>query len=822
MRKHIWIYIAVLVLGVIVLWSVASMFVMKNSVGHIVEHLNTHFHEDHRQIFDQLVHAHRKSVEESVQIFAENAAEEIGEYLAWHPNKTIEQLREDPQFRRLAVRKVLNKGYTAVHTIEDLRSFIHPKRKLEGMKLVKLKDKIPSFWSLFSETQNEKKVNGYYDWLDGDKVKKKYMALVWVPTKVAKKHKVGIAATVYLEDSFGTAMLLQEVYEDDMKAFGSELKASGDKVIQSAQRSTIIVNLLVFAFVVLSIFYFLRLYRRSEASAQEAKTLSERIQISNKRLESMLSVSHYRADSNEDLLKYALEEALKISESKLGFVGIYHEETEEVTLNTWSADVMKECSIHDPQKVFQLEKTGLWTESIRKREPVIVNDYIKCPMKKGLPKGHAGLTRFLTLPVFFNDRIVSVLAVANKEHEYTSDDAQQLTLFMNSVWGLKVERDAKEKAKELQNQLAHSDRLASIGTIAAGIAHEVNNPLAVIQFNADILSNLLETEKGQDKLIDCIGAQKRSVERIAEIISGLRAYARADTEESTEVPIVRVVDEALSLVGKIYTKEGIEISEEIEDESVLVVGSFGKFQQVFMNLLSNARAAVNKNQGPKKIDIKITADEEYVQILLKDNGTGIAKEKLSRIWEPFFTTKKTGEGTGLGLSICLGIIEAYGGSIKVESEQGQGTKFIISLRRGYADNVVEIDSQKKKESDFMASQSILIVDDEADLRESLGVVLEALGHKVTITSSAQEAIEAVGQNDFDLVITDYKMPGMSGLDLIQSMQDMNFSKEPKIVVMTGDLSMDDHVRESIEKLSDYLLIKPFSKRAVVELLQKVS
>lgn len=180
----------------------------------------------------------------------------------------------------------------------------------------------------------------------------------------------------------------------------------------------------------------------------ERKRMEEMARIEERRLHSIIKISQYNAKSVQELLDYALDEAISLSESKLGYILYYSEEKREFTIHAWSKEVMKECSIAHPPTVYQLDHTGLWGEAVRQRRPIIINDFVAPnPLRKGYPEGHANLFRFMTVPVFIDDRIVAVVAVANKTGSYSDHDARQLTMMMDSIWSI-VER--KQMGWELQ------------------------------------------------------------------------------------------------------------------------------------------------------------------------------------------------------------------------------------------------------------------------------------------------------------------------------------------------------------------------------------
>lgn len=170
------------------------------------------------------------------------------------------------------------------------------------------------------------------------------------------------------------------------------------------------------------------------------------------RLESLLRISQHHAPSIQELLDFALHEAIVLTESKIGYIFQYDENKKQFTLNTWSREVMKQCTIADPQTVYQLEKTGIWGEAVRQARPIIVNDFhVAHPLKKGYPEGHAPLHKYMTVPILVDDHVVGVVGVANKETDYDNSDVRQLTLLMDSVWKI-ADRKRAEQALQAANQ----------------------------------------------------------------------------------------------------------------------------------------------------------------------------------------------------------------------------------------------------------------------------------------------------------------------------------------------------------------------------------
>jgi PAS domain S-box-containing protein len=225
----------------------------------------------------------------------------------------------------------------------------------------------------------------------------------------------------------------------------------------------------------------------------------------------------------------------------------------------------------------------------------------------------------------------------------------------------------------LERQLMQADKLSSIGLLAAGVAHEVNTPLAVISSYAQMLAKQVSGDDTKAKLLDKIAKQTF---RASEIVNSLLNFSRTSPTDYDEVDLNKVLRETAGLIDHQFQKARIEISFELTDALGTVRGNAGKLQQVFLNLLLNARDAL-ENGGV--IRIRTYADGDLARVSISDNGAGIAPEHLEKIYDPFFTTKGAKKGTGLGLAVTYGIVKEHGGHIEVESRLGEGTRFLLDF-----------------------------------------------------------------------------------------------------------------------------------------------
>jgi signal transduction histidine kinase len=226
---------------------------------------------------------------------------------------------------------------------------------------------------------------------------------------------------------------------------------------------------------------------------------------------------------------------------------------------------------------------------------------------------------------------------------------------------------------ELERRLVQADKLSSIGLLAAGVAHEVNTPLAVISTYAQMLAKQVNGDDQKSKLLDKIA---KSTFRASEIVNSLLNFSRTSPAEFGEVDVNRVLDETISLVRHQLDKAGVHTVFNLQHDGLTVKGNAGKLQQVFLNLVLNARDAMD---GGGTLTVRTWSDGACARIDIKDTGQGIPSDTLPRIYDPFFTTKAARKGTGLGLSVTYGIVQEHGGSIEVQSEPGAGTLFHLEF-----------------------------------------------------------------------------------------------------------------------------------------------
>lgn len=401
------------------------------------------------------------------------------------------------------------------------------------------------------------------------------------------------------------------------------------------------------------------------------------------RLESILRISQHAADTQHELLDFALNEALTLSGSKLGYIYFYDEDTRLFTLHSWSHEVMQECAILNPETVYELDKTGLWGEAVRQRKAIVINDFAAPnPHRKGYPEGHAHLERYFTIPVFSEGRIVAVVGVANKPTDYTENDVTQLTLMMDSIWKIAERRRTEEllakKTAELQRSNQELEQFAYVAS------HDLQEPLRMVSSYVQLLARRYKGKLDQDA-DEFIDFAVDGATRMQRLINDLLLYSRVGTRGKPFEPTdsYQALAAALDNLMLAIQDNNATVT---HDPLPTVMADGSQLVQLFQNLVGNAI----KFHGEEKPVVHVSASQQGKEwtFSVRDNGIGIAPENFERIFVIFQRLHGRGEypGTGIGLAVCKRIVERHGGKIWLESEPGKGTTFYFTLTAARAED----------------------------------------------------------------------------------------------------------------------------------------
>lgn len=389
---------------------------------------------------------------------------------------------------------------------------------------------------------------------------------------------------------------------------------------------------------------------------------------------------------------------------------------------------------------------------------------------------------------------------------------------------LAVARDLSER-RQLQADLIQADRLAAVGTLAAGVAHEINNPLAYVLLNLEYVIRELPRFDGDaarlDRLSERLAEARHGAERVGAIVRDLRTFSRSDRDSAGPVDVELVLSSVLRVAQAQLAGRARVVTDYARVPPVRADAP--RLEQVFLNLLVNAAQALpegNADQNEVRITVR-QLDGAQVTIEISDTGAGIPPQLLDRVFDPFFTTKPAGIGTGLGLPICHSIVTSFGGEISVDSKVGRGTCFRVVLPADTSSGDV-VHPPRHITPPTMAPQAarVLVVDDELPVAAMLSRVLGD-EHDVRITTSAREALELLVNEEFDVVLCDLLMPGMSGMDLHQQLAERRPGLEQRLVFMTGG-AFTPRASEFLGTVPNRRVEKPFDLREVRHLVRDLA
>jgi two-component system cell cycle sensor histidine kinase/response regulator CckA len=393
--------------------------------------------------------------------------------------------------------------------------------------------------------------------------------------------------------------------------------------------------------------------------------------------------------------------------------------------------------------------------------------------------------------------------------------------------------------REIRAGLAQSDRMASVGVLAAGVAHEINNPLTYILYNLEglvmdlprfaasaqeLMQELSEEQRRKwsgtrrspfhpgflETLVASVKDAHEGAERVREIVKDLRTFSRMDSDRCISVDLNDVIDGALNMAQN-EVKYRAKLVKEYSQLPV-ILGNDGKLAQVFLNLIVNAVHSIDEGAvDDNEIRLRTWQQGDEICASVGDTGCGIAKENLARLFEPFFTTKEVGIGSGLGLSICRNIIAAMGGTIEVESTMGEGSVFTVRVPIRQPAETDEQPVVGQPLVDPARRGRILVVDDETSIGRAVSCTLSN-EHVVVAVSSGRKAAEILKEDSaFDVVVSDLLMPDFTGMDLYEWVRSELPDLARKMVFITGG-AFTPRAASFLDKVENPRLEKPFDMK----------
>jgi signal transduction histidine kinase len=369
-------------------------------------------------------------------------------------------------------------------------------------------------------------------------------------------------------------------------------------------------------------------------------------------------------------------------------------------------------------------------------------------------------------------------------------------------------KDRLQELHQTQAQLLQTEKIAAMGQLLAGVAHELNNPLSVILGYAA----LLRAEAESETVADRSGKIAQAADRCARIVRNFLALARQHPPECQETDLNQVVREAVELLEYSLRVDAVEVVLELASLLPPIWADPNGLHQILVNLATNAHHAMRGAPAPRRLTIATRRDPSgrHVHLDVVDTGPGIPPEIRARIFEPFFTTKPRGQGTGLGLSLCRGLVESHGGTLDVDSERGQGARFRVTLPLS---PMLAAPPSAAGAAAIARGKAILVVDDDPEVADVLTELLKVDGHAVEAVGNGTVALERLQERLYDAILCDVRMPGLDGPALYRELGRRRPDLCRRLIFITGDELNQETIR-FLEETGAHNLAKPFDQAGI--------
>jgi len=420
------------------------------------------------------------------------------------------------------------------------------------------------------------------------------------------------------------------------------------------------------------------------------------------------------------------------------------------------------------------------------------------------------VVRSFTKPVELLTEEARRIGAGHMDGSFTTNRSDELGVLAHTL------QDMKERLQSSYDRLLQSEKMALIGQVVAGIAHELNNPLTIIIGHTEMM--LLKGVDDQHR--QPLTRIHDGAERASKIVKNLLTFARKKPPERLLSDTNKLIAKTLELRAYELKVNNIELITDLAPDLPSIMCDPHQLQQVLLNLIVNAEQAMLEANGKGRLTIRTRANNGSILIVVDDNGPGISMDNLRRVFDPFFTTKPVGKGTGLGLAICQGIVAEHGGKLRVDSTPGFGATFTVELPIAHRSHEKPVSSAVASVQKVDRPRTVLIVDDETHMRDLLADILRADGHGVFTAATGQEALDLISNNSFDMVITDMKMPDLDGAAFHKELKARNSPLASRVLFVTGDL-MNPPTLRFLENCGNPWIAKPFEVSVIRDTVRRI-
>jgi PAS domain S-box-containing protein len=525
---------------------------------------------------------------------------------------------------------------------------------------------------------------------------------------------------------------------------------------------------------------------------------------------------HFRRGDGERRLISVANTPIRLGREIVGVLGVARDVTDErariAALERSEARYTRLVESAS-DAIFTLTKDGQFTAVNRALEHGVGRsrtDLLDAPFAGVLDARDVAAARELLDRTIAGERCRGLLRYRTADDDVRTGSVITAPVFEDGVivGALGIMRDVTDEQR-LAGQLLQQEKLAAVGQLVSGVAHELNNPLAGVMAFSELL--LVSRSAHDDETRRALETIHHEATRAAKIVSHLLTFARQRPAERMDADLNAIVTDTIALRRYALTAAQIELDLALDPTMTLTWADPFQLQQVVLNLLTNAEQALAEWTGPRRIAVWTRRDAESLTIAVSDTGPGIPPDQRDRIFNPFYTTKPVGQGTGLGLSISDGIVREHGGQIRVESYPGHGATFLVQLPRvapTVAPTAGPAAPAIARPATAALPRRVLVVDDEPSMRVAIATFLDSLGHAVTATHDGKEARALLATNEYDVVLLDLRMSGLGGDTLYRELCASDPRHARRVVFVTGD-TQSEHARRFLAEAGRPSVSKPF-------------